>query len=305
MEGEGEREMKVGICCVATGPWSTGRFIRSSARAAERAGFDSYWLGDHIVLFDAYPGSSYPYKGKMFGDPPMPDPRVATYDPLMGMCWAAAATETIGIGSSIVILPHRNPVILAKQVSGLDEFSGGRVTLGVGVGWCREEMEAIGGDWPNRGRRTDEYVAAMRALWRNDRADFVGETVSLNGAYMYPKPVHGDIAVMVGGMTDVALRRVARIGDGWLAFNLDPDVAAERVALLKRLTREQGRDPEALRLSCAVFGWTSDDDIRRYHDAGITELLLFKCGELAVEEGELAGQIDEAADRYLGVAAKL
>ena len=297
--------MKVGICCVATGPWSTGSFIRDSARAAERAGFDSYWLGDHIVLFDAYPGSSYPYKGAMFGDPPMPDPRVATYDPLMGMCWAAAATETIGIGSSIVILPHRNPIVLAKQVAGLDEFSGGRVTFGIGVGWCKEEMEAIGGDWPNRGRRTDEYVAAMRALWRNDRADFAGETVSFSGAYMYPKPVNGDIPLMIGGVTDVALKRVARIGDGWLAFNLEPEDAPARIALLKRLTREQGRDPEALRISTSIFSWTDPDDLKRYRDAGISEFLLFKCGELATEAGELGRQIEAAADRYLRVAEKL
>jgi probable F420-dependent oxidoreductase len=297
--------MKVGICCVATGPWSTGNFIRNSARSAERAGFDSYWLGDHIVLFDEYPGSTYPYKGEMFGDPPMPDPRVATYDPLMGMCWAAAATETIGIGSSIVIVPHRNPVILAKQVSGLDEFSGGRVTFGIGVGWCKEEMEAIGGDWPHRGRRTDEYVAAMRALWRDDRVDFEGETVSLNGAYMYPKPVHGNIPIMVGGMTDVALKRVARIGDGWLAFNLDVEVAADRVALIKRLTAEHGRDPEALRLSCALFSWTPLDDLKRFRDAGITEFLLFKCGELATEPAELDGQIGAAAERFVGAASSL
>jgi probable F420-dependent oxidoreductase len=297
--------MKVGICCVATGPWSTGSFIRNSARSAEKAGFDSYWLGDHIVLFDAYPGSSYPYAGKMFSDPPMPDPRVATYDPLMAMCWAAAATETIGIGSSIVIVPHRNPVVLAKQVSGLDEFSGGRVTFGIGVGWCREEMEAIGGDWAARGRRTDEYVAAMRALWREDRVDFAGETVTLDGAYMYPKPVNGNITLMIGGMTDVALKRVARIGDGWLAFNLDPADAAARVALIKRLTAEQGRDPDALRLSCAIFEWTADDDLKRYRDAGITELLLFKCGELATEPAELDAQIARAADRFLGLAARL
>lgn len=297
--------MKTGICCVATGPWSTGDFIRHSAESAERHGFDSYWLGDHIVLFDAYPASPYPYKGKMFSDPPMPDPRVATYDPLMAMCWAAAATSTIAIGSSIVILPHRNPVILAKQVCGLDEFSGGRVTLGIGVGWCKEEMEAIGGDWPNRGRRSDEYIAAMRALWREDRVDFRGETVTLDGAYMYPKPVNGDIPIMIGGMTDVALKRVARIGDGWLAFNLDPAVAPERIALIKRLTTEQGRDPEALRLSAAVFSWTPLDDLKRYRDAGITELLLFKCGELATDPAELDGQIAEAAERVISVASAL
>ena len=122
---------------------------------------------------------------------------------------------------------------------------------------------------------------------------------------MYPKPVNGDIPLMIGGVTDVALKRVARIGDGWLAFNLEPEDAPARIALLKRLTREQGRDPEALRISTSIFSWTDPDDLKRYRDAGISEFLLFKCGELATEAGELGRQIEAAADRYLRVAEEL
>jgi probable F420-dependent oxidoreductase len=282
--------MKVGICCVGPGPFSTGDFVRRSAQAAERSGFASYWLGEHVLFFGAYPASPYPYAGvnPQWGDPPVPDPRVPFLDCLVGMCWAAAATERLEVGSSIMILPQHNPVLLARELVTLDEFSRGRLTLGVGVGWCKEEGDALGVDWPRRGKLTDEYVAVLRALWRGDRVDLHGETVTLQDAYLYPKPVRGgDIPIMIGGDTDVALKRVARIGDGWLAFNLPVAEAPERIARLKALSREQGRDPEGLRISTAIFSWTPADDLARYREAGVTEFLLFKTGELPVEDAAL------------------
>ena len=128
--------MKVGICTVGVGPCSTGDFIRRSAVAAEAAGFASFWVGDHVVLFGAYPESPYPYAGvnPQWGDPPISDPRLPLYEPVLAMTWAAAATSTIEVGSSILILPQRNPVVLAKELSVLDEFSQGRVVLGAGIG---------------------------------------------------------------------------------------------------------------------------------------------------------------------------
>jgi alkanesulfonate monooxygenase SsuD/methylene tetrahydromethanopterin reductase-like flavin-dependent oxidoreductase (luciferase family) len=145
-------------------------------------------------------------------------------------------------------------------------------------------------DWATRGRRTDEYIAVMRALWRGDRVDFEGETVTLRDAYLYPKPVRGgDIPVMIGGDTDVALKRVARAGDGWLAFNLPVAEAPARIGRLKALMREAGRDPESVRVSTAIFSWTSRDDLARYREAGVTEFLLFKSGELPADQA-----LDEA-----------
>lgn len=159
--------MKVGIICGGIGARASGAFIRNSARAAERAGFASYWLPEHVLLFGAHPLSTHPY-AYMSGADSSParrvsDPRVAWSDPVVGMAWAAAATERIEIGSSIIILPQRNPVVLAKEVITLEEFSGGRVALGVGVGWCREEYQAVGADWAARGRRMDEHIAVLRA----------------------------------------------------------------------------------------------------------------------------------------------
>ena len=300
--------MKVGICTAGFGPWATGDFIRRTAIAAEEAGFASFWVGDHVLLFGAYPESPYPYAGvnPQWGDPPISDPKMALYEPLMAMAWAAAATKTIEVGSSIVILPQRNPVVLAKELSVLDEFSQGRVVLGAGVGWCKEEMDAVGADWTTRGKRTDEYIAAMRVLWSQDAAEFNGPTVQFRDAYMYPRPVRpGGIPVLIGGDTEIAQKRVARIGDGWLAFNLPVAEAPVRVARLKELTREQGRDPETLRISTAIFTWTELDELARYRDAGITEFLLFKSCELSIDHGAMVGEIEAAARKYIGAAAVL
>lgn len=240
--------MKVGICCEFPGPCSSGDFLRRSAQAAEREGFASYWFGDHVLLFGSYE-SKYPYGGvSSWGndEPPIPDPRSYFIDPVMGMCWVAAATSKIELGTSILILPQRNPVVLAKEVICIDEMSQGRVTLGVGVGWCKEEAEAIGVDWSSRGKLTDEYIDVMRTLWRDDAAEFHGRTISFSDAYLYPRPVNGTVPIMIGGDTEIAMKRVARAGDGWLAYSVPVDEMANKVRRLKELTREQGRDPDAL-----------------------------------------------------------
>jgi len=224
----------------------------------------------------------------------------------MAMCWAAAATRTIEVGSSILILPQRNPVVVAKELSVLDEFSQGRVVLGAGVGWCKEESDAIGADWKTRGRRMDEYIDAMRILWSRDAAEFHGATVHYQNAYMYPRPVRqGGIPVMIGGDTEIAQKRVARTGDGWLAFNLPVAEAPARVGRLKALTREQGRNPERLRISVAIFTWTDPDELERYRDAGITEFLLFKSNEFPLDDDGLKRATDEAARRFVDPAARL
>lgn len=295
--------MKVGICCEAPGPWASGDFLRRSAQASERHGFASFWFGEHVVLFGAYK-SKYPYAGvaswaKEEDEPPMPDPRVNFPDPVMAMCWVAAATTTLEVGTSILILPQRNPVVLAKMLASLDEFSQGRLTLGVGVGWCQEEAEAIGVDWAARGKLTDEYIDVMQTLWRDDAAEYSGRTFAFKDVYLYPRPVKGKIPLMVGGDTDVALRRVARASDGWLCFSVPVDEMAGKVKRLKELVKAQGRDPEAMRISKAIFTWTTKDELARYREAGVTEFLLFKCAELSLDDKELNQQLADEAGRFV------
>jgi probable F420-dependent oxidoreductase len=294
--------MKIGICCAGIGPAANGDFIRNTAVAAEQAGFSAFWIAEHVVLFDKYPESKYPYAGVFGGDIPIPDPRTPMTDPVVSMTWAAAATSKIEVGSGIIILPQRNPVVLAKELSTLDVFCNGRVVLGVGVGWCKEEYDAIGADWPNRGKVTDEYVGALRTLWRDERSDFTGDHITFRGTYLYPKPISNDIPILIGGESDLALSRAARIGDGWLAFNLPVEKAAPKVAKLKQCMREQDRAPDSLRIVTNIFLTTSDDDIKRYRDAGITEFVLNCHGEIPLDA---AGTKSRIADfgRYVEMVA--
>lgn len=299
--------MKVGICCEGPGVWASGDFIRRSAQASERHGFSSYWFGEHVILFGSYK-SKYPYSGVASwsssgsGEAPIPDPRTSFPDPIIGMSWAAAATTTLEVGTSILILPQRNPVILARELSCMDDYSNGRVTLGVGVGWCQEEAEAIGVDWGKRGKLTDEYIKVMRTLWGNDAASIRTENFAFEDVYMYPTPVRNrQVPILVGGDSDLALKRVARNGDGWIAFSVKVNEAAEKVARLKQLTREQGRDPETLRLSMACFSWTTEDDLKRYREAGFNEFLLYLCCELSVDDTELNEQLAAASHKFVDV----
>lgn len=293
--------MKVGVCCEFPGPCSSGDFLKRSAQAAERVGFASYWFGDHVLLFGSYQ-SVYPYSGTASwgkDEPPIPDPRSPFVDPVMGMCWVAAATSTIEIGTAILILPQRNPVVLAKEIACLDEFSQGRVTLGVGVGWCREEMEAIGADWSSRGKLMDEHIDVMKTLWRDDAAEFDGRTIRFKDAYLYPRPHRGHMPLMVGGDTDIALRRVARAGDGWLCFGVPTAELGGKIQHLHELARENGRDPKSLRISKAIFSWTEKDELEAMREAGVTEFLLFKSGELALDDATLNAQMQEASDKFV------
>jgi len=298
--------MKVGICCNGVGEAAAESYIRTSAIAAEDAGFSTIWVGEHVVLFEAYPDSTYPYAGDYGADVPIPDPTVPIVDPLIAMTWMAASTRKIEVGSGIVILPQRNPVVLAKELATLDALSGGRVVFGAGVGWCREEYEAVGVPWKGRGRRMDENLAALRALWRDQASTFKGDTVAFERAYLYPKPArNNDIPILIGGESDAALRRVATHGDGWLAFKLSVEDAPDRIRLLRQLTTERGRDPDSLRLAVAIFSHTTDDDLKRYRDAGITEFNLVTAGELPADSDGLKRGIAEFGARFVGVAAAL
>ena len=172
-------------------------------RTAEAAGFESVWTVEHVVYPDDY-SSTYPYdrsgRMAMTSDTPLPDP-------LVWLTWVAAHTERLRLATGILILPQRNPLVLAKQVATLDELSGGRMDLGIGVGWLREEFEALGVPFEGRGRRTDDHVAAMRAVWDGDHAAHEGEFVSFSGVSVNPKPVNGRVPIHVGGHTEAAARR--------------------------------------------------------------------------------------------------
>ncbi|HZQ02377.1 MAG TPA: LLM class F420-dependent oxidoreductase [Reyranella sp.] len=178
---------------------------------AEKAGFDSVIAVDHVVFPHNYT-STYPYSptGRLPGGP-----GGALPDPLIWMAAMAAVTTRLRFMTGVIILPLRNPLVLAKQVATLDHMSGGRIELGIGVGWLKEEFEALGVPFEKRGKRSDEYVAAMRALWKGEGASFKGEFVNFSEVTASPLPVRRDVPIVIGGHSEAAARRAGRLGDGF------------------------------------------------------------------------------------------
>jgi probable F420-dependent oxidoreductase len=260
--------MRLGLHALGIGSGARRGVIDAVARGAEAAGFARLWAGEHVVMVDE-PASEYPYAD----DGRIAVPAEADWlDPLIGLSFVAAATTSIGIATGVLLLPEHNPVVVAKQAASLDVLSGGRLTLGIGVGWSREEFTALGVPFERRGRRTAEYVAAMRALWSEDVASFQGEYASFDAIRVNPKPVRRRIPVVVGGTTDAALRRIAGWGDGWYGFNLrDVAEVRERVGTLQRLCAEAGRE----RVDVAVALRDPDPaDLPELAAAGVDELVI-------------------------------
>src|SRR5581483_7941871 len=210
--------MQLGLHALGIGAGARRDVIDAVAQGAEANGFSTLWVGEHVVMVDQ-PASRYPYSD----DGQIAVPAAADWlDPLVCLSFAAAATQRIGLATGVLLLPEHNPVLVAKQVASLDRLCHGRFTLGVGVGWSREEFDALGVPFARRGARTNEYLEAMRVLWREDVASFDGEFVSFSGVRVNPKPARDRrIPIVIGGNSDAALRRVSAIGDGWYGFNLD------------------------------------------------------------------------------------
>ena len=264
------RGMRLGLHALGIGTGAQPEVIHAVAVAAERTGFATLWAGEHVVMVDDG-ASRYPYAddGKI-AVPPDAD----WIDPMLGLAFAAAATTTIGLATGVLLLPEHNPVIVAKQAASLDKLSGGRFALGVGIGWSREEFDALGIPFEHRADRTADYVAAMRAIWSDDISSYTGEFVKFESIRVNPTPRQRAIPVLCGGNSDAALRRVARWGDGWYGFNLrDVDDATVKVAALRRLCEDADRDPAELRLAVALRE-PHPADAPRLAQLGVDELVL-------------------------------
>ncbi len=218
-------------------------------RTAEAAGFDSVWGGEHVIRPDEIE-SPYPYSadGEMPGEAETPIP-----DPLIWLAYVGAVAPTLRLGTCILIVPQRNPLVLAKELATLDHLTDGRVELGLGVGWMREEFEALGIPWERRGARNDEYVAAMRALWAGPHAEYHGEFVDFPPATCNPRPVKGSIPILVGGDSPAAIRRAVRIADGYYPGTTDPEALAGLIQDVRRAAEKEDRDPDSISIH-AIFG---------------------------------------------------
>lgn len=247
-------------------PLATPDLLAALGAEAEARGVHRIWVGEHAVLFDRY-RSEYPYSPD--GHIPMPDGS-GLLEPLTTLSYLAARTTTVRLGTAMLLLPQRNPVYTAKEVATLDWLSGGRVDIGVGVGWLREEVEAVGVPWERRGARTDDYLEVLRTLWCDDPSAHDGPYYRLPECRMFPKPVQDPHPpVHVGGESDAALRRAARAGQGWHTFNRRPGDLAEPLTRLEALLAEQGRARSDLEITvCPYFHELTPDRVEQYAAAG-------------------------------------
>jgi len=258
--------MKFGLRYCNTGRYVDPKEAVALAQAAEASGFESLWTAEHTVVPAGY-ASPYPYdpSGKMAGgrdDMPLPDP-------LIWMAFVAAATTRINLATGILILPQHNPVLAAKQISTLDHLSRGRVLLGVGAGWLREEFAALGVPFAERGARTDEYIAAMRVLWSADKATFNGRFVAFEDVYCRPRPTRSSVPIIIGGHSEAAARRAGRLGDGFFPARGAP---ADLIAVARRAAEAAGRDPDRLEITASLPEDLSElDQLRRI---GVTRVLV-------------------------------
>ncbi len=292
--------MKIGVIAPASSPVATPEYVHALGAAVEERGFYSLWAPEHVVLFDEY-ASKYPYSedGRIGGGPDM-----GPLEPFVSLSFLASATKRIRLGTGVLLVPQRNPVYTAKSVASLDWLSGGRVDLGVGVGWLREEFASLGVPWERRGDRTRSYLNVMRALWRDDVSAYKDEFYELAPCRQFPKPVQRpNPPVLFGGESDAALARVAEIGDGWYGFNLTPATAKERIAQIDARLARAGRKRSEIRIY-GTPAWREPlgaDSLARFADAGVEQLIV---SVAARSQEDLLRKLDKAA-AFVDIAAKL
>lgn len=261
-------------------------------QAAEAAGFDSIWTVEHVLVPKGYE-STYPYdpSGKMPGSEELP-----ITDPLIWLTWVAAHTTTLKLATGVLVLPQRNPGIVAKEVATLDLLSGGRVVLGVGAGWLGEEFAALGVPFEDRGARFDAYIEALRALWTDAPATVDNGFVTYDEVYSRPAPAQGRVPIVIGGHSKVAARRAGRIGDGFFPGRGE---LPELLAVMRQAAEEAGRDPSTIEVTASdprVFGPEALDAIAELEELGVSRVMV---PPLAFDAAGLPDALEGFADRVI------
>jgi probable F420-dependent oxidoreductase len=280
--------MKFGLFGINNGPCAFPKCAAAVARAAEEAGFESVWTGEHVILPDPQA-------------PPSPVP--ANYpmlDPAISLAFVAAHTTKIRLGTGIIILPQRNPVVLAKELASTDVLSNGRLIFGIGVGYLKPEFDAIGAPFDHKGARSEEWLAAMIALWSMPKPEFSGRWVKFKGVNAMPRPVqqpHPEI--VFGGHTMEAYSRAARLAKGWYGFAQDLDGTAKCVEGLKAACKAAGRRFEEVEVSITPHARVKvdRDTAKRYADLGVSRLILLQRG---ADEAELLKGVSEVERELIG-----
>jgi probable F420-dependent oxidoreductase len=236
--------MKAGIIFANSGRFSRPELFAQLARDCEQLGFESIWTVEHVVI----PNPHMPYPGSRDGSMPGGD-EVPIPDPLIPLAYAAAITTRLKFSTGVIILPQRHPLYLAKQLATLDLLSKGRMMVGIGSGWMKEEFEAVDVAFNVRGARTDESIQAMRAIW-DDVATFHGKHFHFHDVKSFPKPIQkGGIPIHVGGHSPAAARRAGKYGDGFFPTVTDPAKLKEMFGLVRDEAKKAGRNPDAIEFS--------------------------------------------------------
>lgn len=265
-------QLKVGVVPFNSGPFIEPGALGPMAAELEELGYESMWTFEHVIVPHSY-DSRYPYNpsGKL-----AVSSKAAFVDPLVAIAFAAAATKRMRFGTGVNILSQTNPLYFAKWASSIDHLSGGRLILGLGVGWLEEEFKAIGVPFDDRGPRADEYIDAMTAAWTGENIDFRGQFVDWHGWQMLPTPAQKPrIPIIVGGTSKPAIRRVVAKGDGWYVIHKDIDHFHELMDALRVECDRQGRDPSTLELT-AYWNHSREglEGAQAYLEAGVTRLLV-------------------------------
>jgi probable F420-dependent oxidoreductase len=261
--------MKLGLVHINMGALARPDVMGRAVRAAESAGFESLWAGEHVVLPDPQV-------------PPSPmAPRAPALDPLFALTWAAAHSSTLRLATGIVILPQRNPVVLAKEVATLDALSGGRVILGVGAGYLEPEFRAVGANFAERGAVTDEHLDALESLWYDEKPDYHGAFVDFAGVDAHPRPVQQPIPLVVGGHRPPAYRRAVERAHGWYGYRLTPEDAAASIARLREAAAHVKRPSQLgeLEISVTPRGRLTRERAAAYAEVGVDRLVVYTPAE--------------------------
>jgi probable F420-dependent oxidoreductase len=295
--------MKIGLSAIGFGTLAAPALIRTVVTNAERLNFSTIWAPEHVVLLDRHT-SRYPYSTASGGEFLAPAD-IAINDPLPTLTFAAACTSRIRLATGICLVPEHNPLVLAKTVATVDYLSGGRMILGVGIGWLAEEFQALGIPFERRAHRTREYIEAMRRLWCDDHSSYRGEFVQFENVRSYPKPVQPKLPVWFGGESGPALRRVAEYGDGWFGLNVSPQEAASKIRRIEQLLGENGRQRSEVELAVSPYlRPITADDLKRYRDAGADEVELVFL-EAPQNEREIVQQLERLAREFVEPGAQL
>lgn len=257
--------MKIGYFGFNNGPLAQPESIASLLKCAEDSGFESAWTGEHVVVIDPQ-------------EPPSPvPPEFPMLDTVATLAFSAAVTSRLKLGSGIILLAQRNPVVLAKELATIDVLSQGRLLFGVGVGYVKREFDVIGVPYEERGARTSEHIEAIRALWTQDKPVFDGRFTQISGVQSKPMPVQSPHPpIIIGGMSPAGYRRAIAHGDGWYGFNQTEEDAAASIEGLREAARAADKASrfDELEISITPRGAIDADRVKRYEDLGVSRLIL-------------------------------